>query len=107
MMNRHLASVVLNGFPNLYLTARDSGCITMEGKPSIMWSVSVQESGVIVHEQPIDESFAQALYTAAHDPELRFSDFLEDCREMVLAVKRTDSVVEVMRMVFAHHMMDS
>ena len=87
-----------------YLTAFDIGCITLDGQPSIWWSITIQNGiGQVTTDSPLEETAARAIHAMITGRTDLFDDLLEDCRRMVIESKRTDSVSAAMRMAFSNH----
>jgi len=105
MKNTHLISVMIPHLEGCYLTASDIGCITIDGKPSIQWSITMQNGiGEVTSDSPIEEVAARAIHKIITGRDDLFDDLLEDCRRLVIESKATDSVAKAMRMAFANHM---
>jgi len=105
MKNTHVTSVMIPHLEGCYLTASDIGCITLDGKPSIQWSITMQNGiGEVTSDSPIEEVAARAIHKIITGRDDLFDDLLEDCRRLVIESKATDSVAKAMRMAFANHM---
>jgi len=105
MKNTHLTSVMIPHLEGCYLTASDIGCITLDGKPSIQWSITMQNGiGEVTTDTPLEEVAARAIHKIITGRDDLFDDLLADCRRLVFESKSTVSVVEAMRMAFVHHM---
>ena len=87
--NPHLCSTFLPMLPGIYLTAEDSGCIDLNGQPSIAWSLTVQDgTGAIIRRSSLDRDMAETIYRShleAHDVEAwsareQWQDLVENCR---------------------------
>lgn len=93
MNNTHLTSVMIPHLVGCYLTASDIGCITLDGKPSIQWSITIQNGiGEVTNDSPLEEVAARAIHTIITGRSDLFDDLLEDCRRLVIESKRTDSI---------------
>lgn len=84
MKNTHLTSVMIPHLEGCYLTATDIGCITLDGQPSIQWSMTFQSVSGLRHRTPLDEKAARAIHAIATGRDDLFDDLLEDCRREVL-----------------------
>ncbi len=100
----HLDSIKICGPAPIFLTARHNGCITLDGKPSIQWSITTQEHNEIKIESPIGEDLANEIYTRfIAQPSksfLTFEELVADYRGMVIEIKKTSSVSEAMKTAF-------
>ena len=68
-----------------YLTASDIGCITLDGQPSIQWSITFRSGSTGLRSRtPLDEKAARAIHAIATGRDDLFDDLLEDCRREVL-----------------------
>ena len=93
MNNTHLTSVMIPHLVGCYLTASDIGCITLDGKPSIQWSITIQNGiGEVTNDSPLEEVAARAIHTIITGRSDLFDDLLEDCRRLVIESKRTYSI---------------
>ena len=108
MKTVHLSSVMIPAMPGIYLTASHNGCITLEGRPSIQWSLTEQNGvGEVIREEFIGVDMARTIHGIATGHANLFDVLIEDLSQILIDLKRTDSVAEMMRMVFAHHIMDA
>ena len=84
MKNTHVTSVMIPHLEGCYLTASDIGCITLDGKPSIQWSITMQNGiGEVTTDSPIEEVAARAIHKIITGRDDLFDDLLADCRHLV------------------------
>lgn len=97
----HIASTFIPSLSGVYLTCEDIGTIDLEGRPSLTWSLSVQDgTGAILRRSPLDSDMAEVIYrslleSVGVDPEYRkaqWQDFVADCRRWADEGRRSRKV---------------
>lgn len=98
----HIASTFIPCLAGVYLTCEDIGTIDLDGRPSLTWSLSVQDgTGAILRRSPLDSDMAEVIYrsileSSGVDPwevrKAQWQDFVADCRRWADEGRRSRKV---------------